>query len=63
MTFSVKLPDKYAFLRNPLNNKMVIVIGTLTIFLAGLLLTARKRKLILALPQEEKKAEPLKLVD
>jgi solute:Na+ symporter, SSS family len=63
MTFSVRLPDKYAFLRNPLNINMVIVIGTMTIFLAGLLLTARKRKLALALPQEERKAEPLKLVD
>jgi hypothetical protein len=31
---------------------MVIVVGTLTIFLAGLLLTAAKRKLILILPKE-----------
>jgi SSS family solute:Na+ symporter len=63
MTFSVTLPERYAFLRNPLNNNMIIVIGTLTIFLSGLLLTARKRKLVLALPAEEKKAEPLKIVE
>ena len=31
---------------------MVIVVGTLTIFLAGLLLTARKRRLELVLPTE-----------
>ncbi len=30
---------------------MVIVVGTLTIFLSGLLLTAAKRKLILRLPK------------
>lgn len=62
MTFSVNLPGKYSFLRNPLNNNMVIVIGTLTIFLTGLLLTARKRKLALELPTEERKVEPLKIV-
>lgn len=53
MTFSGSLPEQYAFLRNPLHKNMVIVIGTLTIFLAGLLLTARKRKLLLHLPKEE----------
>lgn len=63
MTFSNRLPDKYAFLRNPLNNNMIIVIGTLTIFLAGLLLTARRRNLSLADPQEKRKAKPLKVVD
>jgi solute:Na+ symporter, SSS family len=62
MTLSVNLPDKYGFLRNPLNNNMVIVIGTLTIFLVGLLLTARKRQLILELPNEERKIEPLKVI-
>jgi SSS family solute:Na+ symporter len=62
MTFSVNLPEKYAFLRNPMNNNMIIVIGTLTIFLTGLLLTARKRKLALELPTEERKVEPLKIV-
>ena len=52
-TFSTYLPAKYAFLRNPLHKNMVIVIGTLTIFLAGLLLTARKRKIRLALQDEQ----------
>ncbi|MEJ7681740.1 MAG: hypothetical protein WKG06_28620 [Segetibacter sp.] len=43
MTFSTYLPAKYNFLRNPLHKNMVIVIGTLTIFLAGLALTYSKR--------------------
>jgi solute:Na+ symporter, SSS family len=63
MTFSTKLPDKYAFLRNPLNSNMIIVIGTLTIFLSGLLLTARKRKLHLTLKQEEVKPVSMEVVD
>jgi solute:Na+ symporter, SSS family len=53
MTFSKRLPENYSFLKNPLHTNMVIVVGTLTIFLAGLLLTARKRKLRLTLPTEE----------
>ena len=53
MTFSPYLPEKYSFLRNPLHKNMVIVVGTLTIFLAGLLLTATKRKLILQMPKEK----------
>jgi SSS family solute:Na+ symporter len=53
MTFSGNLPAKYEFLRNPLHKNMVIVVGTLTIFLAGLLLTARKRKVTLSLPRNE----------
>ena len=53
MTFSQYIPVRYAFLRNPLHKNMVIVVGTLIIFLAGLLLTASKRKLILSLPKEE----------
>ena len=44
MTFSARLPLRYAFLRNPLHTNMIIVIGTLTIFLTGLLLTYTKRK-------------------
>ena len=39
LTFSGQLPDKYAWLRNPLNQNMTMVVGTLTIFLTGLLLT------------------------
>ncbi len=53
MTFSNYLPAKYGFLRNPLHNNMVIIVGTLTIFLAGLLLTARKRKIALVLPNND----------
>ena len=44
MTFSSQLPDQYAYLRNPLHQNMIMVVGTLTIFLAGLLLTRLKRK-------------------
>ncbi len=39
LTFSVQLPDAYRYLRNPLNQNMTMVVGTLTIFLTGLLLT------------------------
>lgn len=44
MTFSYLLPDEYARFRNPLHLNMVIVIGTLTIFLAGILLSGFKSK-------------------
>jgi SSS family solute:Na+ symporter len=53
LTFSKNLPERYAFLRNPLHVNMTIVVGTLTIFLLGLLLTATKRKVKLTLPNEE----------
>lgn len=43
MTLSHLLPEKYEFLRNPLNKNMVIVIGTLTIFLTGILITRVRR--------------------
>ncbi|MEO8405094.1 MAG: sodium:solute symporter [Chitinophagaceae bacterium] len=43
MTLSDRLPAKYDFLKNPLHKNMVIVVGTLTIFLSGLLLTYGKR--------------------
>jgi SSS family solute:Na+ symporter len=45
MTFSGSLPQKYAFLKNPLHENMIVVVGTLTIFLAGLVLTAGKRRI------------------
>ena len=44
MTFSPKLSDEYAYLRNPLHQNMIMVVGTLTIFLVGLLLTRLKGK-------------------
>jgi len=37
MTFSYLIPDQYAFLRNPLHANMIIVVGTLVIFLIGIL--------------------------
>ena len=55
MTFSGNLSGEYAFLRNPLHKNMVIVVGTLTIFLTGLLLTARKRNM--ASPMIDKQME------
>lgn len=39
MTFSYLIPDEYAVFRNSLHVNMVIVVGTLTIFLSGVLLT------------------------
>jgi len=44
MTFSDRLSGEYAFLRNPMHKNMVIVIGTLTIFLVGLILTKLRVK-------------------
>ncbi|WP_270087937.1 sodium:solute symporter [Sphingobacterium sp. SYP-B4668] len=35
MTFSYLIPDEYAYLKNPLHANMIIVVGTLSIFLAG----------------------------
>jgi SSS family solute:Na+ symporter len=63
MTLSKKLPDNYAFLRNPLHTNMVIVVGTLTIFLAGLLLTATKRKVLLSVPAEDVRTESKPIVE
>jgi SSS family solute:Na+ symporter len=63
MTLSKKLPDNYTFLRNPLHTNMVIVVGTLTIFLAGLLLTATKRKVLLSVPAEDVRAESKPIVE
>ena len=63
MTFSAQLPDEYAFLKSPLNSNMVIVMGTLTIFLTGLLLTAAKRRSLPALATEGSEAEPANFVE
>jgi SSS family solute:Na+ symporter len=46
MTFSDKLAGKYEFLKSPLHKNMIIVVGTLAIFLAGLLLTKLKERKI-----------------
>ncbi len=42
MTFSHLIPEQYGYLRNPLHANMVIVVGTLSIFLTGRLLTRLK---------------------
>jgi solute:Na+ symporter, SSS family len=42
MTFSDKISDEYSFMRSVLHKNMIIVVGTLVIFLAGLLLTKLK---------------------
>ncbi|MBD2755051.1 sodium:solute symporter [Spirosoma validum] len=52
MTFSNQLPDAYAALRSPFHHSMIIVIGTLTIFLVGLLLTRIRRKEVATLDVE-----------
>jgi SSS family solute:Na+ symporter len=44
MTFSGFIPERYAYLRNPLHSDMIIVVGTLAIFLAGMLWTRRKQR-------------------
>lgn len=53
MTFSPFIPERYAFLRNPLHTDMIIVVGTLAIFLAGMVLT-RRRKRGKAMPVKQK---------
>jgi solute:Na+ symporter, SSS family len=42
MTFSDRFTGEYSFLKSPLHKNMIIVVGTLAIFLAGLLLTKLK---------------------
>ena len=44
MSFSYLIPDDYAFLRNPLHANMVIVVGTLSIFLTGSLITKLRKR-------------------
>lgn len=44
MTFSENISDQYSFVRNSLHSNMIIVVGTLTIFLAGILLTQFSKK-------------------
>jgi SSS family solute:Na+ symporter len=43
MTFSENISDQYSFVKSSLHSNMIIVVGTLTIFLAGLLFTAIKQ--------------------
>lgn len=44
MTFSDRIGGEYRFLKSPLHKNMIIVVGTLSIFLAGLLLTRLKAR-------------------
>jgi SSS family solute:Na+ symporter len=44
LSLSYLIPARYAYLRNPLHANMVIVVGTLTIFLTGVLITKLKNK-------------------
>jgi SSS family solute:Na+ symporter len=44
MTFSDRLSGEYAFLKSPMHKNMIIVVGTLTIFLAGVILTKLRAK-------------------
>ena len=44
MSLSYLIPDQYAYLQNPLNANMVIVVGTLAIFLSGTFISRLKNK-------------------
>ncbi|QPH40245.1 sodium:solute symporter [Pedobacter endophyticus] len=44
MTFSALLPPEYEAFKNPLHQNMIIVMGTLTIFLVGIFLTRIKKQ-------------------
>lgn len=44
MTFSYLIPDQYSYLKNPLHANMIIVVGTLSIFLAGNLSLKLRKK-------------------
>lgn len=44
MTLSYLIPEEYAFLKSPLHANMVIVVGTLTIFLVGSLIARLRRR-------------------
>jgi solute:Na+ symporter, SSS family len=42
MTFSENISSEYSFVKNSLHSNMIIVVGTLTIFLAGIIITKLK---------------------
>ncbi|MEX6690855.1 sodium:solute symporter [Danxiaibacter flavus] len=44
MTFPSLIPDKFEFLRSPFHKNMIIVVGTLSIFLSGVLITQFRQK-------------------
>jgi len=43
LTFSDSIPNEYAYLKSSLHKNMIIVIGTLTIFLVGIIITKLKK--------------------
>lgn len=43
LSLSYLIPDEFAYLRNPLHANMVIVIGTLSIYLSGVIITKLKK--------------------
>lgn len=55
MTFSNLLPTEYEHFRNPLHQNMIMVVGTLTILLGGIILTKFKGK--------NKEKEAIEMVD
>lgn len=59
MTFSGSLPDSWAGWRNPLHPNMIMVVGTLSLFLTGLLLTRWRlaRSPVDTTPSEQRVAE------
>lgn len=46
MTFSSLFPEKYEVLKNPFHLNMIIVIGTLSIFLTGILIGSFRKKAV-----------------
>lgn len=58
MTFSSQIPDEYAALRSPFHQNMIMVVGTLTIFLAGLLLTKLRGNKDTVIPKPKPIAQP-----
>ena len=44
MTFSENMSDRYSFIKNSLHSNMIIVVGTLTIFLTGIIFTKFRKK-------------------
>ncbi|HEY4873975.1 MAG TPA: sodium:solute symporter [Puia sp.] len=53
MTLSGIIPEKYYFLRSAININMVIVIGTLTIFLTGIFLTVLRNSFFVKRKNED----------
>jgi SSS family solute:Na+ symporter len=44
MTFSYLIPEEYSYLKNPLHANMIIVVGTLMIYLSGVFFSMLKRQ-------------------